>query len=457
MKLFRSRHEQQRFKLQRRTFLAAVGLGISAPVAMRMSQMAIASPTGRPTRLFIYFVPHGAPVEHYEPTSGFDLNVGEGILSPLEPYKQHLTMLRGVSNVVMDNHAAIRSVLTGNDDVDDSIDYIVANQLKTTAHVLGAHPYYANSNGLSHDTKLVRHGAYVTPILNPYDAMEDLFAGLSEGSAGGSEPTVSEADFRQEALNLTIDEVEALQMKVSDLTTESNKLQIHLDSLRALKEATSGAGQTVSCDARPDLPGVTALAGADPFSMSNFAAIIDGHLEAVANAFVCGSARVATLQNMYANAQLNMDFAGGPGIPENIHDPLSHSNGDPGRTNFAVCQRWFYERLATKFLATLDVPDPQDPAHTVLENTTVLTCTEICDGFLHQSAAGEQWLNGGPIYMYLPWNIIGGGGGCFEGGRVVNVEGLDHRQVLAAVARSMGVELPSVAGKTVDLPAEIFA
>jgi hypothetical protein len=60
-------------------------------------------------------------------------------------------------------------------------------------------------------------------------------------------------------------------------------------------------------------------------------------------------------------------------------------------------------------------------------------------------------------YMYLPWNIIGGGGGCFAGGRVVNLEGIDHRQILAAVARSMGVELSAIAGETINLPAELFA
>lgn len=458
MNLFHSRHARQRLLLKRRTFLAAVGLGVSVPTALRMSEMAIAAPTGRPTRLFIYFVPHGVPIEHYEPGTGMDLNVGEAILSPLEPYKQHLTMLRGVSNIVMENHQAIRSVLTGNDDKDDSIDYLIANQLSTTAHVLGAQSYRANSPGPDDDSKLVRHGAYVTPTLNPYDALDDLFAGLSENT-GVSTPVVSDADFRQEALDLTISEVEQLQAKVSDITTESNKLQIHLESLRALKEASSGVGATISCDSRPDLPNVTALQGADVFSMSNFGAIVDGHLEAVANAFICGSARVATLQNMYANAQIDMSFTGGPGIAGNHHDPLSHSTDATGRTNFAVCQRWFYQKLVDKFISIIDVPDPQDPAHTVLENTTILTCTEICDGNSHASAAGDQWslVEGAMRYMYLPWNIIGGGGGTFAGGRVVNLEGIDHRQILAAVARSMGVELSAVAGETINLPAELFA
>ena len=211
---------------------------------------------------------------------------------------------------------------------------------------------------------------------------------------------------------LTEGEVAALQEQVSSITTERNKLQIHLDSLAALKASVSGAGATITCDERPALPNVTALVGADVFSMNNFAAILDGHLEAVANAFICGSARVATLQNMYANAQLDMSFPGGPGISGNHHDPLSHSQNETDRPPFAKAQRWFNQRLADKFLTALDVPDPQDPEHTVLENTTILTCTEICDGFHHNSKAENKWFHpGGERYIYLPWNIIGGGGG----------------------------------------------
>lgn len=438
--------------------MAALGVGLSIPVALRMSRMAVAAPTGRPTRLFIYFVPHGVPTEHYEPGDGMNLEMGEGILAPLEPYKQHLTVMRGVSNYVMDNHDSIRSVLTGGDDTHDSVDYLVGTSLGATAHVLGTHSYRANSPGPDPDSKLLRHGGYVTPTLNPADALEDLFAGLEEGGASPPEGA-SDAVFRQEALSLTEGEVEELQNKVSSLTSESNKLQIHLDSLRTLRATSAGEGATVSCETRPELPLVTALSGVDVFSMDHFAAILDGHLESVANAFVCGSARIATLQNMYANAQIDMSFPGGPSIMGNHHDPLSHSLDETGRTNFARCQRWFYERLATKFLSVLDVVDPQDPEHTVLENTTILTCSEICDGNSHKSAAGDQWLShlGGNRYTYLPWNIIGGGGGSFAGGRVVSMEGIDHRQILAAVASSMGVELTSVAGEAISMPQELFA
>src|SRR5690606_19821774 len=186
------------------------------------------------------------------------------------------------------------------------------------------------------------------------------------------------------------------------------KLQLHLDAVRSLKAGSGGGGiGVISCDSRPSLPAVEAMVGKDPFVHENFGMVLDGHLEATAHAFVCGTARVVTLQTMYANAQILMNFPGGPGFAENHHDPLSHSADAEGRTRFAQVQKWFYSRLAEKFLAVLDQPDPADPEHTVLDNTVVMVCTEISDGMMHESQANPQtWILGAPRETYLPFVLI---------------------------------------------------
>lgn len=462
MKLFESRHQAQKQLLMRRTFLKAIGLGIAAPLAFKMSKLAIAQSSKRPSRLFIFFLPHGAPNEHYEVMSGgggMDLGAsGVGILSPLEPYKEYLTVLRGLSNTVPGgNHAAITSVLTGRQ-TENSIDYEIARALGTTAHVLGVQSYRANSAGPDDDCKVVRHGGWVTPIQNPYDALEDLFGGLGSGppAAGGEEP-LNEAEFRAEALDLNISEIQAMQQSLKGLTTEQNKLQIHLESLLGLKEAAKG-GDVISCEARPSLPTAESMKGQDPFAAQNFGKALDGHLEAAAAALTCGSSRIITLQIMHANAQLPMDFPGGPGYTKNHHDPLSHSWDQAGREEFAKVQKWFYARLADKFLAALDQPDPADPEHTVLDNTTILTCSEIADGANHHSDHKEDfWLDGKPRPSYLPWVILGKGAGLFKGNQLAHVENVDHRNILAACAESMGVSIPTIAGESVKTPEEVKA
>lgn len=437
----------------RRTFLKAVGLGLSAPLAYKMSQLAVAEPGARPTRLFILYLPHGVPIEHYDPGSDFNLDAsGVGVLSPLEPYKQYLNVLRGVSmNDGVTNHAAVRAVLTGftNGVGADSIDFTIAKELGARAHVLGVHPH--RGWGLDDDSRLVKHGDWVTPTENPADAVEDLFEGLGTGAPAPT-PAVDETRFRNAALSLTERELETLSQAVGGLTAEKNKLQLHLDAVRSLKAGGGGGIGVISCDARPTLPSVEAMVGKDPFVHEHFGTVLDGHLEAAAHAFVCGTARVITLQAMYANAQILMNFPGGPNIADNHHDPLSHSADAAGRTKFAEVQKWFYSRLAEKFLAVLDQPDPADPEHTVLDNTVVMTCTEISDGMMHESQANPQtWILGQPRETYLPFVLIGGGGGFLKTGQFAHTPVM-HTDILATLAAAMGCPISTIGSQNVSVP-----
>jgi Protein of unknown function (DUF1552) len=460
MHLFHSRHQRQARTLARRTFLAAVGLGIAAPLASKMARLAVAAEGARPKRLFIYVLPHGLPVEHWDVGPEFNLKKsGQGVLSVFEPFKSKLQVMQGISNTVSDNHAAISSVLTGKEG-SDSIDYLVANALGTKAHVLGVQAYRQGSAGPDHDSHITHHGGWVTPVLNPADALDDLFAGL--GSNTPTPDVVDESQFRKEALGLTVREVEAMQGKLTHLTTEKNKLQIHLDSLRSvLATLEGGGGQITSCTERPALPTASAMAGKNVWDMANFSGLIDGHLEAVAQSFVCGSARVATLQLMFANCELMMNFPGGPGFAFAHHGALSHSmtvsGTSPTRAEFALTQQWFYKKLADKLLTVLEQPDPSDPSHTVLDNTTVLICTEISDGALHNSAEKEIWLDGRGIPTSLPWFILGGGGGYFKPGQSVDFTKADHRDVLKTVAAAMDVNVTSIGGYDAKELAELKA
>lgn len=440
--------------------MKAIGLGLAVPLAMRMSRLAVAQAGERPTRLFVFFLPHGLPIEHYEVGPDMDFSSsGIGIFSALQPYRDYVTVLRGVGINTSTNHAAIRSTLTGAEG-NNSIDYEIATALGSTAHVLGAH---ANPPTAGADGQLVNHGGWVDPIANPADALEDLFNGLAEsGKAAPSGPS-DEALFRAEGLALTEAELEAMQRELSGLTGEENKLRVHLESLRAYKQAQetgSGIG-TVSCESRPVLEAAESMAGKDPYAKDNLGTVIDGHLEASAQAILCGTARIITMQNLYANGQVRMDFPGGPGISEEHHAPLSHySSGEAtGREKFAQVQKWYYTKLVDKLISVLDQDDPADHGRKVLENTTILTISEIVDGSNHTSNYNPQtWdVGGGPRETYIPSLIIGKGGGYFKGGQSVHIPGTDHRALLATVADAMGVKISNFAGTSVSPIAEVKA
>jgi len=458
-------------RIQRRTFLRALSLGIAAPLAAKMSKLAVAAPTAAPVRLFIYYLPHGIPVEHFDPAgSGSDINLaanGIGILKPLEPYKQLLNVVRGIGmNDGANNHAAIRATLTGfvegthGGGAVDSIDSTIAAALNVTPFVVGARPYTPGA-GFTSDSYLVQHGSWVRPTEDPAAAADAYFQNL--GSATPSPMQVDESAFRNDALDLNIKEIEAMQTSLSALTSEQSKLKLHLDALQALKAAGSmnPGGGAVSCNARPALPAVDAVRGKDVLDQQNFALVLDGHLEAAAHAFLCGTARVITLQNMHVTSDLNMSFPGGPNFPEGHHDPISHSWDDMGRLSFATCQQWFYQHLAYKLLATLNQPDPLDPGnptHTVLDNSLVYVCSEISDGANHNSDASEVWVDGKAQNSYLPQVLIGGAGGFLKTQQIIDVtKGRTHTDVLATVAAAMGVPVSTIGGQAVSVIQELKA
>jgi hypothetical protein len=455
-------------KLRRRTFLAAMGLGLGAPVAMKLAKMAGAAPSPRPTRLFIFFLPHGLPLEHFDPTtpSGDFSLTGRSMLglAPLVPFQQSVTMVRGVKMADnASNHPAIRAALTGFQEggTVDSIDYVIAQALGTQAHVLGAIPY-KKTEGFSVDSHLAKHGgAWVRATEQPADAVGDLFAGIGAGGAAAGGTTIDESAFQNDGVMLTQKQIDRMRQHVAGLSSEDNKLLVHLQALQGL--VASNTGGVKACTAQPMLPAVQAASTIDPLDETQFAKVLAGHLEAAAQAMVCGTARVVTLQCLWVNSNILMNFPGGPGIPTEHHIGLSHA-GTP-RDPYAKAQQWFFQQLADKLLTVLNQPDPADLAHTVLDNSLVYVTTEVSDGGNHNSDAGPTWVFGKEQYTYLPQILIGGAGGYLKpGGRIVQVSdatmamgGRPHTDVLATIADAMGVSLTGIGGKPVSLIQELKA
>src|SRR5688572_23133939 len=208
--------------LQRRMFLRALAVGLTAPLAAKMARLASAQPGPRPKRLFIMYLPHGSPVEHFDPAAAgsttLDLAAkGVGVLSPLETFKSYVTVLRGLAITDTTNHAAIRAVLTGSSEGGggDSIDYTIAQALKQKAHVLGAVPYTKGA-GFTSDSYLTKHGSWVRATEDPVLAADDLLASL-----GSPDPAaIDENVFRTEVLGLTEGELDNLSQSLSSLTSE---------------------------------------------------------------------------------------------------------------------------------------------------------------------------------------------------------------------------------------------
>jgi hypothetical protein len=446
------------YLLQRRTFMRALGLGISAPLALQMSRLAVAQPAGRPRRLLVFFVPHGMPAEHYDPGGqgkAFDLaaNPRVGVLKVFKPYQDQFLLLRGIAYEGRTQHQAINTVLTGETML--SVDQVVGKALAQRPLLLGANAYLKDQFGP--DNNIFRNTEWVAPELNPVKAAEGILSAGSTPVAPGAMP-VPEAEFQKAALALGIAEIEALQKSLGTLTATQSRLSVHLDSLRAIKDrapAGDGAGGPLpagQCQAAmPKLDAVRSASGGGSnaayfFDKTNFQALLLAQMEVARQALICGT-RIVGLQAMWASGQINFGFMG---VNKDHHDPISHSRDEAGRAEFARVQQWIYGQLEEQVLRPLRAaPDPLDPAHNVLDNTLVYICSEIADGNEHNCNKQIMELGAMKVTTLLPTMLIGGGGGAIATGQVLDFENRSHKDLLAAICAGMGAPGSNFSGTPV--------
>src|SRR5436190_5369908 len=104
--------------IRRRTFLKQFGLSAaSLPFLMGLPSLGLASPARPRQRLIIMFSPNGTlPSAFWPEETGTDFQLKE-IMEPLEPFKDRMLVLHGLSNKVRgdgDNHMrAMSCLLTG--------------------------------------------------------------------------------------------------------------------------------------------------------------------------------------------------------------------------------------------------------------------------------------------------------------------------------------------------------
>ncbi len=432
-------------------FLGALGLGLTASAAARLSRVALAQSTPAPKRFMLFYMPHGAPPEHFAPQvmasdpTNFALDQsGVSILGPLQAQlKAYTTVIQGIKypKGAMTHEALVVALSGQSGGVDTlpgdtasrvTLEHQIAAGLNVQPLILGACAH--RPFGLDKDGKLMWDGTPVVPEKNPLAAYDAAFAGLGQGmvpAAPGPDPDVALTNALR---SLTEAELEGLQKELKALTAEQTKLQTHLEAIRGLK-AGSGSGAGVSCDKAPTLSAVEALRAAaagqpDDFFLKeeNFPKLLAAQLQVAGAALQCNARQVVAVQPMYTNCEFDFGFMGTPGAH---HSVLSHTqpqqNPHPQvgldvavREKFATCQRWFVQQLLTHALTPLLEPDPADPSHKVIDNTIVYLMSEIGDGADHKTDTYP--LQPGPapaVLAYVPSVIIGGGGGALKAGQVV--------------------------------------
>jgi hypothetical protein len=439
-----------RRELHRRVFLKAIGLGIGVPLAASMASRVGALAPGRPARLMVLYHPDGVPPEHYTPLGrggDFDLQVGEAVLGPFDAYKASLNVLLGLQiGGGEENHEAISQLLLPGRETGRSFEQVIARALDTRALLLGAVPLKSVGEQFNAGAKnaLFRDADWIRTEVNPVRAAASLF--------GKRAAVPSEAQFRQQVLALGERELEAMHKELSRLSSERSKLSIHLESIRQHKASVARPPQPMAAQgcAAADMPALDALRalthdGADTdffHTEANMPLIYPAQLEVAAQALLCGSARVVGLQVAYGVSEAPWSFLPGFAQSDQLHGTLSHGDGSKPeiRARFAKAKRWLMQGLEEKVLRVLNQPDPLDPAHSVLDNTLILVCSELADGAMHNTNTKPMYIDNGRtmIQTQLPMFTLGGGAGALALGGVQEFGNRPHTDLLMTLCELFG-------------------
>ena len=328
----------------RRAFLRTLGVGVAALPFVRLVENSYAQSDGDalPQRFIGVYHPHGIAAELFtlrdgETETSFALDYAGSPLQPFDDaatygtsFKDKVVIIEGIDLLSDTNgHNSAGTILTGSRIVDgvgglpenSSLDqFLAAENGLGDATLIPSIALGVGSKELSARETLSfgTGGVPISKIIDPVLAFDFLF----KSAIVGSDPAAQAQAERQRKLGLSLidfvsGDVNRLRARVGPFQTQ--KLDQHLDALRALEKKYQALGMTSSCavPARPSaLPALERYNGGEPY----FDAIADLHIDLLALAMGCDITRFATLvlgDLSYANNPL--------GLPEDNHAGVAHT------------------------------------------------------------------------------------------------------------------------------------
>jgi hypothetical protein len=417
--------------LSRRTFLRGAGVTMALPwlesLAVWGDGPTRATPAGQaPLRLAVMFSGNGFHSrEWYARGSGSTMELGR-VLEPLAPFREKMLFIRGLYNAEA-LRGNIHSSQTGNllsgaplasgGEIRSgtSIDQLVAQRYgqstKVPSLVLGCE----QSNPSVHKNYSMLYSSHIswsspttpTPLeLYPSLAFDRLFR--DEADRGD-----------RSVLDSVLADARSFRTGIS--TADQRKLDEYLDSVREIEQRIDRAGRERRLEGwRPTLaqPNIPRPPAGIPQNIAD-------HMRLMCDILVLGfqtdTTRVCTLKLNNDHSALRFPHLS---IDYMIHHLLSHTdNADWLRVN-----QFFVEQVA---YVAQRLDSIQEGERTLLDNTMLL--------FLSSMLTGNHDAN------QLPVVLLGGAGGQFRGGRVLDYLGRPNRKMCSlylSMLDKYGIEMP---------------
>lgn len=413
--------QRSRRLTSRRMFLGGTAAAGSA-LALFPWLQAAAAPA--PTRLLLFFTPHGTVWDQWRPTGGETDFTLSPILEPLAAHRDGIVIVDGVELKVGTDyyipHTYTMPLLWTGSPIDTStsefcredhgqcfgwntgvsVDQFIAGQLDGVPTPYSSIELGLGCGGLHPATRMI----YSAPAMprSPLDSPELAFSTLFGTIDPNQEQAAKDAKRRKSVLDRALDDFNSRRAELS--AADQARLDAHGDSIRELELSL-----TAVCEP-PEAP-------VDVNSETS----IDRLSDLMASALGCSLTRVASMQIRIADNDNTL--YPWVGLDTGGHHTMSHDSGAPAQSTLAQVYRWYAERFAYLLDRLAAMPDVD--GRTVLDNTLVIWGSEL----------GQAWDHD---ISNVPF-VFAGATDLLRGGRYLSGSTITHGRVLVSACHAMGL------------------
>lgn len=427
----------------RRAFLRELGVATATlPFVEGLPSLRADSPPPRRPRqrLVLIFTPNGiVPPDFWPDATGTDFTL-KRILAPLEPFRDRLLILKGISNKVRgdgDGHMRGMSCLLtaiellpgniqGGSDTPAgwssgiSIDQELKRFLQASPETRTRFGSLEFGVGVPNRADPWTRWSYAgpnqptTPVSDPYLMFEKLYGQMKDRDTLASILDPLQADLRRVAARVSPEDRALLDR--------------HATLVRELELELQGGRRQQLLHPEPALdPG---LRSQDNDALPQ---VFAWQTDLLVNALANDLTRIATLQFTNSVGQARFTWVGVPEAHHNLsHDPDLNAESQEKLIKINV---WLCEQVAALARKLDAIPEP-DGAGTLLDHTTLLWTNELGKGNSH-------------TLDNIPFVLVGGGLG-FPGGRSLGFERVAHNRLWLAIAHAFGHSLETFGNPTLS-------
>lgn len=417
-------------RLGRRDFLrGGTSLLTLAPFASLLHARRASAQGKSPTRALFVYVPDGCIPDRFHPKGSETDFTLSAMTEPLARVKQHCVFLDGLDMFSggATHEGGMAKVLTGVGP--QSLDVYLGQQFASeTPHASVQLGIGANFQDGSGSMSYIGEGQQVKADDDPLHAFDRLFGEVAADPSAGEAALLTRR--RRSVLDTALADLQALQRSLG--SSEREKLDVHLDSLRELERRltdTTAAACDVSSFNRGGYVNIRTDYYPDTYEKEeNVRVVGELQMDLSVRALSCNITRVASIQWSHAVSPTHILETG---VASNNHDASHYGSPDTSMAaDFTTLKRWFLERVADLIERLQATPDGD--GQTLLDNTVLLLCSELGDSNKHD-------------HQRVPFVVAGRAGGQIETGRFLDFRGRGkdgdnetHTKLLVSIARAMG-------------------